>query len=155
MTPPSPPPVMKGGVRDILIDFSKKQSWNVEMFLALLLVLGIVFPSSISSSIIKQLATLPGRIVLFGGLVAILYYTHWVYGLLFALFVAILLSNRSIKEGFMSEYSFQIVDDSKKWFVEEILKENPIAIREHRVSTSAVQDCSEKSKSQDTKSTGY
>ena len=142
---------MKGGVRDILVDFSKKQSAHVEILFILLLGLGIVFPSGVSRELSKQLTTLPGRIVLFATLVAILHYTNWTYGLLFALFAGILLSTRQV-EGFMSEFKFQSVIDKKKWFVEDVLHENPKGISEDRVSTSAVQDDEESSKSQDTKS---
>ena len=142
---------MKGGVRDILVDFSKKQSAHVELLFILLLGLGIVFPSSISRELTKQLTTIPGRIVLFATLVVILNYTSWIYGLLFALFAGILLSSRPV-EGFMSEFTFQPVTDKKKWFVEDVLHENPKGIREDRVTTSAVQDDEENSKSQDTKS---
>ena len=142
---------MKGGVRDILVDFSKKQSAHIEILFILLLGLGIVFPSGISRELTKQLTTLPGRIVLFATLVAILNYTSWIYGLLFALFAGILLSSRPV-EGFMSEFTFQPVTDKKKWFVEDVLNEKPEGIREDKVITSAVQDDEENSKSQDTKS---
>jgi hypothetical protein len=151
MAHPTPPPVMKGGVRDILVDFSKKQSAHIEILFILLLGLGIVFPSGISRELTKQLTTLPGRIVLFATLVAILNYTSWIYGLLFALFAGILLSSRPV-EGFMSEFTFQPVTDKKKWFVEDVLNEKPEGIREDKVITSAVQDDEENSKSQDTKS---
>jgi hypothetical protein len=151
MAHPTPPPVMKGGVRDILVDFSKKQSAHVELLFILLLGLGIVFPSSISRELTKQLTTIPGRIVLFATLVVILNYTSWIYGLLFALFAGILLSSRPV-EGFMSEFTFHSVTDKKKWFIEDVLHENPKGIREDRVTTSAVQDDEENSKSQDTKS---
>lgn len=143
---------MKGGVRDILIDFSKKQSSHVELLFILLLVLGIVFPSSFSNEIVNNLSTLPGRVLLFATLVAILHYTSWTYGLLFALLTGILLATRSVKEGFMSEYTFQSVIDKKKWFVEEVLHETPVGIKEDRVTTAAVQDYEENSKYQDTKS---
>ncbi|NBQ19695.1 MAG: hypothetical protein EBU13_08710 [Synechococcaceae bacterium WB5_2A_257] len=81
-------------------------------------------------------------------------YSKWVYGVLFAVFAAVLLSTRSPTEGFMSEYNFQIVDDKKKWFVEQLLHENPVAIRDEKVSTSAVQDDKQEGSSsvQDSKS---
>ena len=84
----------------------------------------------------------------------ILVYSKWTNGVLFAVFIAVLLSTRSAKEGFMSDYSFQIVDDKKKWFVEEVLNENPVAIRDEKVDTSAVQDDKQEGKSsvQDSKS---
>jgi hypothetical protein len=50
---------------------------------------------------------------------------------------------------------FQIIDDKKKWFVEEVLHENPIAIRDEKVETSSVQDDKQEGRSsvQDSKST--
>ena len=149
------PPVMKGGVREIVLDFSKKQMGYVELIAAVLLVLGIVFPANIPGTIRKQASTSVGRLLLFGILVAILMYSKWMYGVLFAVFAAVLLSTRSATEGFTSDYSFQIVDDKKKWFVEEVLHENPIAIRDEKVETSAVQDDEQQGKSsvQDSKST--
>jgi hypothetical protein len=77
------------------------------------------------------------------------------YGVLFAVFAAVLLSTRSATEGFMSDYSFQIVDNKKKWFVEEVLHETPLGIRDEKVETSAVQDDNEQGRSsvQDSKST--
>lgn len=134
------PPVMTGGVRDILVDFSKKQSSPAELLFVFLLILGIIFPSSISKNIVKNLSTVPGRAIVFGVLIAILHYTNWVYGLLFALFIGILLSTHSIQEGFMSDFSFDIITDENKWFVERLFKETPVAIREERVKTVAVQD---------------
>ena len=131
---------MTGGVRDILVDFSKKQSSPAELLFVFLLILGIIFPSSISKNIVKNLSTVPGRAIVFGVLIAILHYTNWVYGLLFALFIGILLSTHSIQEGFMSDFSFDIITDENKWFVERLFKETPVAIREERVKTVAVQD---------------
>lgn len=148
------PPAMIGGVRNILVDFSKKQSTHAEILFVILLVLGIVFPTSIPVDIRKQLTTVPGRVLLFAALVALLMYTNWVNGLLFAVFIAVMLSIPIKKEGFMNEYNINIVSTKKKWFVEELLEENPIAIEEDRVETSAVQDHNE-ARSQDTRSSDY
>jgi phosphatidylserine synthase len=148
------PPAMIGGVRNILVDFSKKQSTHAEILFVILLVLGIVFPTSIPVDIRKQLTTVPGRVLLFAVLVALLMYTNWVNGLLFAVFIAVMLSIPIKKEGFMNEYNINIVSTKKKWFVEELLEENPIAIEEDRVETSAVQDHNE-ARSQDTRSSDY
>ena len=149
------PPVMKGGVREIVVDFSKKQMGYVELIAAVLLLLGIVFPANIPGEIRKQASTSVGRLLLFGILVAILMYSKWMYGVLFAVFAAVLLSTRSATEGFMSDYSFQIVDNKKKWFVEEVLHETPVAIRDEKVETSSVQDDKQQGRSsvQDSKST--
>ncbi len=145
---------MKGGVREIVLDFSKKQMAYVELIAGVLLILGIVFPSNIPGEIRKQASTTIGRLLLFGILVAILMYSRWVYGVLFAVFAAVLLSTRSTKEGFTSDFSFQIIDDKKKWWVEEIMHENPVAIRDEKVKTSAIQDDEQRGNSsvQDAKS---
>ena len=152
---PAAPPVMKGGVREMVLDFSKKQMGYVELIASVLLVLGIVFPANIPVIIRKQASTTVGRLLLFGILFGILTYSTWINGVLFAVFAAVLLSARSPTEGFTSDYSFQIVDDKKKWFVEEALHENPIAIREEKVDTDAVQDDNQEGRSsvQDSKST--
>lgn len=139
-------PAMIGGVRNILVDFSKKQSFHAELLFGVLLILGIVFPSAIPLDILNQLSTLPGRALLFGLLVTILIYSNWVYGLLFAVFIAVIMSMplKSTKtEGFMSEYTFNLIDTEEKWFVEKVLNENPVAIKEDRVRTIAVQDDNE------------
>jgi hypothetical protein len=81
-------------------------------------------------------------------------YTNWVNGLLFAVFIAVVLSIPTEKENFMNEYNVKIVSNNKKWFVEKLLEENPIAIEEDRVETSAVQDDNEV-RSQDTRSSNY
>jgi len=146
---------MKGGVREIVADFSKKQLGYVEIIAGVLLLLGIVFPVKIPTVIRKQASTTAGRLLLFGILLAILVYSKWTYGVLFAVFIAVLLSTRSATEGFTSEYTFQLVDDKKRWFAEETLRENPIAIRDDKVETSAVQDDKQEGRSsvQDSKST--
>ena len=45
MAAPTVPPVMIGGVRNILVDFSMKHVSNVQVIITILLVLGITFPT--------------------------------------------------------------------------------------------------------------
>jgi len=151
---PSTSPVMKGGVREIVVDFSKRQMAFVELVGGILLILGIVFPANIPVQFRKQASTVIGRLLLFVILVIILVYGKWMYGVLFAVFIAVLLSTRSAKEGFTSEFSFNMVNDKKKWWVEKILNENPVAIQDDKISTNAVQDNGETTRSsvQDSKS---
>jgi energy-coupling factor transporter transmembrane protein EcfT len=145
---------MKGGVREIVVDFSKRQMAFVELVGGILLILGIVFPANIPVQFRKQASTVIGRLLLFVILVIILVYGKWMYGVLFAVFIAVLLSTRSPKEGFTSEFSFNMVNDKKKWWVEQVLNENPVAIQDDKVSTNAVQDNGETTTSsvQDSKS---
>jgi predicted membrane protein len=150
---PVSPVIMTGGMKEILVDFSKKQYANVELVFTLVLCLGIVFSSNIPSSIRKQLSSTVGRIALFGILFLILIYTNWVSALLFTVFIGSIISTRSTDEG-MADYNVQLVDSKKRWFVEQALNENPIAIQDDKVQTSAIQDNQQtsNSKTQDTKS---
>lgn len=153
MAHPVSPVILRGGMKEILVDFSKKQYANIEILFILLISIGIVFSSTIPSRLRKQLSSPVGRTLLFSALVGILYYTKWVAGLLFALLIAIILSTRSSDEG-MSDYTVQLVDNKKRWFVETVLNENPIAIQDEKVKTQAIQDNQQNSNSraQDTKS---
>ena len=150
MATPPPVHIMQGGAKSILIDFSKKQAFYVEILFVSLLVLGIVFPKSISSTTVRQLSTIPGRALMFGLLVATLMYTNWVYGVLLAVLIALILSRRSVRENFVD--TFDMVDTSNIWFVEKLLKENPIAINQTKVTTIPVQEDEENKNTQDTKS---
>jgi hypothetical protein len=47
----------------------------------------------------------------------------------------------------MSDFSFDIITDENKWFVERLFKETPVAIREEKVKTNAIQDNEAKSMS--------
>ena len=147
------PVILTGGMKEILVDFSKKQSANVEILFSLIICVGIVFSSNIPSSIRKELSSTVGRIALFGVLLLILLYTNWVSALLFAVFIGSIISTRSMDEE-MADYNVQLIDNKKRWFIERVLDENPIAIQDDKVQTSAIQDNEQKSSSrnQDTKS---
>ena len=150
---PVSPVILTGGMKEILVDFSKKQSANVELLFALLICVGVVFSSSIPSSLRKQLSSTVGRVALFSALLLILLYTNWVSALLFAVLIGSIISTRSMDEG-MADYSIHLIDNKKRWFIERVLDENPIAIQDSKVQTLAVQDNGEKnsSRNQDTKS---
>ena len=150
---PVSPVILTGGMKEILVDFSKKQSANVELLFALLICVGVVFSSSIPSSLRKQLSSTVGRVALFSALLLILLYTNWVSALLFAVLIGSIISTRSMDEG-MADYSIHLIDNKKRWFIERVLDENPIAIQDEKVQTLAIQDNGEKnnSRNQDTKS---
>ena len=66
----------------------------------------------------------------------------WLYGILAVIFISLILSTvPGSYEGFQNtNYSLKLVDEKKRWWVEEILHENPIAIEAEKVKTAAVQD---------------
>lgn len=142
MAAPTVPPVMIGGVRKILVDFSMKHVSNIQVIITILLVLGITFPTSIPVEIRHQASTTLGRLFLFGGLIGILMTGGWLYGILAVIFISLTLSTiPGSYEGFNNtSYSLKLVDEKKRWWVEEILHENPIAIEAEKVKTAAVQD---------------
>ncbi len=150
-------PVMKGGMREVLLDFSKKQmSLASNLFLGLL-VLGITFFNTIPKVYADQADTFIGKLLL----LLLLYITvemgGWLHGILLAIFFALVLSisTRNKVEGFKSDQEIRMVPEKKLWFVEETLKERPVAIEDEKVKTIAVQDNDnqETSPVQDSKST--
>jgi hypothetical protein len=190
----TPLPVMSGGMREIMIDFTQKHSNQAEIILGILLVIAITFVEQIPSVISRQATTLPGRLLSFVILLGILSYTRWLHGFLFVVLVALMMVSKKTVEGFLgshisegfssskqsqstkgaegfssknksqstfgaegfepSDYSTLIVPSKKKWFVEEVLGENPVAIVDEKVRTSAIQDNGryQKSSVQDSKS---
>jgi hypothetical protein len=139
-------PVLKGGMRVLVTDLLTKGSYQINVGLFLLLVLGIVFVEQIPSSIRGFLSGLFGRILLFGGVLLITEYYSWSIGLLATLFALLLITkhSRNLLEGFQPDaFTFQLIQDKKKWFVEEVLKENPLGITDEKVSTLPVQDRNE------------
>jgi hypothetical protein len=140
--------VQIGGLRESLLDFLKRTSTFQSVLLYILFILMIVFKNMIPPIVYDQADTFLGRLfTLF--LVAFLTKEYgWILGLLAALSIALLLGlpkGQSIREGFGSggETALQVVPTSKKWFVERALHENPIAIEEEKVITSAIQTDSE------------
>lgn len=143
-------PVLKGGVRIILSDLLTKVSYQINTALFLVLVLGIIFVEQIPLWIRGTMASSMGRLVLFGGVLFITEYYSWAIGLLASLFVLLLItkSSRNLKEGFQADdFSVQLIEGKKKWWVEQVLKENPVGIIDDRVKTIAVQDRNEEMES--------
>jgi len=133
------------------MDLAKKFSNPIHFYILLALILAITYVKEIPLQIRSQAGTALGRIFLFALTVAIGQFYSWTNGLLMAVLSLLLLSlsPRASKEGFQgfSGMNFQLVEDNKKWFVERVLKENPVAIQEKEVTTQAVQDSSNSSRS--------
>jgi hypothetical protein len=150
-----PPPVMSGGMKDHVIDFSKQHLSQTSTVVLALMILGITFISTIPLPIRNQANTTIGRLLLFLLLVVCLEYGSWLHGILFAVFAALLIAVTPLPtEGFHNDQTLQIITEKKRWWVEEILHENPIGISDEKVSTVAVQDNNLQTKSsvQDSKS---
>lgn len=134
-------------------DFLNQNATHVELLYGSILILAIAFVKTIPTSLALQTSTILGKSLLFGILLLTLTYTSWIHGLLFVIFAGLLLSTAPrMTETFVDNFSFKLVDSKKKWWVEEILNENPAAIEDEKVTTQAVQDDNQ-NRSQDTKST--
>ena len=134
-------------------DFLNQNATHVELLYGSVLILAIAFVKTIPTSLALQTSTILGKSLLFGILLLTLTYTSWIHGLLFVIFAGLLLSTAPrMTETFVDNFSFKLVDSKKKWWVEEILNENPAAIEDEKVTTQAVQDDNQ-TRSQDTKST--
>ena len=139
-------PVLKGGVRVLVTDLLTKGSYQIHVALFFLLLLGIVFIEQIPSSVRSFSTSSFGRILLFGGVLLVTEMYSWSIGLLAALFALLLITkhSRNLLEGFQPDaFTFELIQNKKKWFVEEVLKENPLGITDEKVSTLPVEDRNE------------
>ena len=137
----TPAPIMKGGAKEHIIDILKKYAQPLNMYIGIALVLGITYVGQIPGSVSFQANTFLGRLVLFWATIIIADTYSWIYALLMALFVVLLIavSPRTNKEGF-NDTEVKLVTQKRKWWAEEVLQENPLGIEEEVVKTQAIQD---------------
>lgn len=150
---PLPPGVhyMKGGFRAQVDDLYHKYEQPVMLLLGILMVVVIVFLEKVPLEIRKQADSLLGRslLLLFTVTTTVLY--GWPMGILAGLMSALLIGAggvhpiiRPVTEGFSSEMNVRIVPGKHKWFIEKVMGENPLLIEDDTVTTSAVQDLTNK-----------
>ncbi len=105
--------------------------------LALGLILLAAFADSIPLDYIIPLRSAPGRILLFGGALAILVLAGPAFGLLAAI-AALMLYQAALyaphAEGY-SDYEYRKYHTKRRWFVEEVLGEKPVAMATDKVQT--------------------
>lgn len=117
-----------------------------KLLLGFLLVLSIVYAPNIPIEIRQFLDSMIGRVVSIGVIYGIVHSFGWVYGLLATLaFLIILQGSPRLEyvEGFSGGGSInqkKIV--GKKWFVEQVLGENPKKIETDKVQTTAIEGIS-------------
>jgi hypothetical protein len=135
--------VQIGGVQKGLLEFLEKSRPTQAVFLYICITLMIVFKEQIPVGVYTQLDSIPGRLLIVFILVTFVQLYGWILGLLAAIAFALLIGlPHPITEGFGSggETSIQVIPTKKKWFVEKVFGENPIAIEEEKVVTEAVQN---------------
>ncbi len=146
----------QGGGRMTVFDEVSLMSGHV---LLIILVLISVYVSRIPIDILAYFRLVPVQLV---GLVSILVITvcyGWVHGILGALALALVVSRakkpvQQTTAEQMTNYiaepmelpfnSTRMITEPHRWLSEKILNENPYLIQERSVSTSAVQDLSER-----------
>jgi c-di-AMP phosphodiesterase-like protein len=135
---------MKGGAKEHILDILKRYAQPLNIYIGIILVLGITYVGQIPKQYAYYANTLIGRFILFWLTIIIADTYSWVYALLMALFVVLVISvaPRNYREGFYnsSRTDIKLVTQKRKWWSEEILQENPLGIEEDHVKTQAIQD---------------
>jgi hypothetical protein len=152
MPAPQPPVIMKGGAREQLLDIVKKYAQPLNIYIGIALVLAITYIGQIPKSVAFRANTTLGRLVLFVLTIVIADTYSWIYALLMALFTVLIIAvaPRTLKEKFEDkngDVDVKLVSQKKRWWSEEVLKEDPLGIEEDKVRTAAIQDNSNASNS--------
>lgn len=146
---------MKGGVQEHINDLFLRYQMPIEVILMIMFSTVIAFLGKIPEEYRRFADSFLGRLVLLAFVVAIAATFSWPLGILAALMSALLIGAGGIhekvvtlgavsKEGFAPDMNVRIIPDKHKWHVEKVLGENPLMIEDNTVSTSAVQDLSER-----------
>jgi len=141
---PPPPSIMKGGSREQTIDVLRKYAKPLAVYIGFAIAIAIVYIKQIPDSIKEQANSLIGRLFLFIIAVLIADMYSWIYGLIFVVFVSLLIAqaprSNAIREAFQDKQMTKKVPKDRRWFVEELFGENPDVIQDELVSTTAIQD---------------
>ena len=132
-----------GGMKQGLLEFLDVSRPTQAIFLYIAVTLMIVFKEQIPVGVYNQLDTFLGRTLIVGLVVFFTTFYGWILGLLSAVAFSLLIGlPRPFTEGFGSggETAIQVIPTNKKWFVEKVFGENPVAIEEEKVVTSPVQN---------------
>ena len=157
-TKPMQLPAQMGGVRNSVLDEVQEMGGH---FLLLGLVLTSVYVSRIPPTTLAYFKRPFYQLVGFVLIILITAQYGWIHGILGALAFALIVSRalRQRSEGMtnftpleatpnvfiIEDSTTEIVPKGHRWFLEKIMGETPILIQEKGVSTSAIQDMSEKS----------
>ncbi len=145
---------LEGGAKlhAAIADWSKQSMSLFTTLFLILLFMFAAFADQLPDIARWQLSTTVGRLLLIALLFVVYEIGGWVSGLLFAIGIIIVWSNRplaqipsKITEGFQGRCDKtagqkRIKIQGSRWFVEEVLQEHPESIEEDRVYTQAVQE---------------
>lgn len=136
----------QGGMINPIQLFINNLDSPYKLLLGFILVLVIVYASTIPVEVRQFMDSMVGRVTAIAVVYGIVHSFGWVYGLLATLAFLIVLQGAprlEYVEGFSGGGSInqkKIV--GKKWFVEQVLGENPKKIETDRVQTSAIEGIS-------------
>lgn len=145
------PVFMSGGFQAHVSDMFDKFKGPIEVVMVFFITTLIVFLEKVPIEIRKQADTFLGRALLLTVIVVITILFGWPLGILSTLASALFIGAggvhpivKRMTEGFAPDMSIRMIPDKKKWFIEEVLGENPLMIEDQTVRTSAVQDLTER-----------
>ena len=153
------PVFMSGGFQAHVSDMFDKFKGPIEVVMVFFITTLIVFLEKVPIEIRKQADTFLGRALLLTVIVVITILFGWPLGILSTLASALFIGAggvhpivkrmaegfaKGMTEGFAPDMNIRMIPDKKKWFIEEVLGENPLMIEDQTVRTSAVQDLTER-----------
>ena len=111
-----------------------------DFIFGLILVLIAVFADKIADEYSTFIYSDVGTLILFGGVLAILYMKGPVLGILSGMAALMLYNSASASGGEQfTDYQYRKYHNKHRWFVEEVLGERPKAVETDRVQTISVQ----------------
>jgi hypothetical protein len=145
------PVFMSGGFQAHVSDMFDKFKGPIEVVMVFFITTLIVFLEKVPIEIRKQADTFLGRALLLTVIMVITILFGWPLGILSTLASALFIGAggvhpivKRMSEGFAPDMNIRMIPDKKKWFIEEVLGENPLMIEDQTVRTSAVQDLTER-----------
>ena len=128
----APPSFQQGGyIKPVILP---------DIIIGILLATGIAFVNEIPLQFIKLGDTLIAKTLVFILLIYLLSNNKWILALLLVLFTLRLFRlENNITEPFISQMIVDDIDKKEKWFVEEILNENPTKIKEKIIEVDPIQ----------------
>lgn len=142
---------MVGGAKfqQTVLDWSKQSTQLVLTVFSIALVVIAAFGDKLPAAVRWQLSTTVGRLLLLIILYIIYILAGWELALLFTIVISLIWAVRpllrplSLNRGEGFQNIKKTPASGPKWFVETVLKENPLEVVEDRVETLAVQDDSQ------------
>jgi hypothetical protein len=115
---------------------------NINYIVLLFTVVAIAFVQNIPIEVRRWFNTFIGSTVGMGIIAGAYYYFNWATALMLALLLVLTMNTNilSTEEGFEPGLDTRFISNRKKWYVEQVLGENPLIIEEDTVKTLAVQD---------------